>query len=70
MLTTAAREGTHAPLLRAALTSEPPPWPTKTWKPILSENDRRGNPRVDLRADGPPDGARRAGRVEVAKTRV
>ena len=38
-LTSAAREGTHGPLLRAALTSEPPPWPTKTWPPLISEHD-------------------------------
>ena len=38
MLTSAAREGTHAPLLRAALTHERPPWPTDTWKPFLDEN--------------------------------
>ena len=38
MLTTAAREGSHPELLRAALTNERPPWPTATWQPLLSED--------------------------------
>ena len=32
-----AKEGTHPELLRAALTAEAPPWPTKSWQPLLPE---------------------------------
>jgi hypothetical protein len=38
MLTTAAREGSHPELLRAALTMETPPWPTKSWTPLLPDS--------------------------------
>jgi hypothetical protein len=37
MLTTAAKAGTHPELIRAALTAEPPPWPTKSWQPLLPD---------------------------------
>ena len=37
MLTTAAKEGTHPELLRAALTFEAPPWPTRGWAPLLPD---------------------------------
>ncbi len=38
MLVDAAREGTYPELIRVALTAEPPPWPTKSWQPLLPEN--------------------------------
>jgi hypothetical protein len=37
MLRTAAREGTHPELLRAALLAEAPPWATPTWQPLLPD---------------------------------
>jgi hypothetical protein len=38
MLTSAAREGTHPELIRAFLTAETPPWPTKTWQPLIPDS--------------------------------
>jgi hypothetical protein len=37
MITTAAREGSHPELVRAALTSENPPFPTASWTPLLPD---------------------------------
>jgi hypothetical protein len=38
MIKTAAKEGSHPELVRAALTAKAPPWPTPTWQPLLDEN--------------------------------
>jgi hypothetical protein len=37
MLVDAAKQGTHADLVRAALTAEPPPFQTKSWQPLLPD---------------------------------
>jgi hypothetical protein len=37
MLVDAAKNGKHLELIRAALTAESPPWPTKTWQPLLPD---------------------------------
>jgi hypothetical protein len=37
MLVDAAKTGKHLEMLRAALTAKEPPWPTKSWAPLLEE---------------------------------